>query len=109
MAAASSAIISNPVTDQGDTGKPRDIGRRPVEKLSKDELQGLDGYFVRVKYNDRIMVIPGCQVQGNHLDGDQSLCTLGSLIPITPIVQTHVYAHKQDAFPSKKISSLMID
>lgn len=63
---------------QGDNG-PRGIGRRPVEKLMPEEVRELDEYFVRVKYNDRVMTIPGCREEGKHLDGDESLCTLVSL------------------------------
>ncbi|KAK0609372.1 hypothetical protein B0T17DRAFT_137393 [Bombardia bombarda] len=42
------------------------------------EAQEMDEYFVRVRYNDRIMTIPGCRAEGKHLDGDESLCTLSA-------------------------------
>ncbi|KAI5864417.1 histidine phosphatase superfamily [Durotheca rogersii] len=64
-------------TDQGDTGEPRGVGRQPVEKLTT-EVQDLDEYFVRVRYNDRIMTIPGCRAEGKHFDRDESLCTLSA-------------------------------
>lgn len=66
------------ITNQGDAGEPRGIGQRPVKKLTTEEVQELDEYFVRVRYNDRIMTIPGCRAEGKHFDGDASLCTLSA-------------------------------
>jgi len=54
------------------------IARKGTEELSKPEKSRLDGYFVRVRYNDRVMTIPGCKPFGKHLDGDESFCTLVS-------------------------------
>ncbi|KAI1305435.1 histidine phosphatase superfamily [Xylaria venustula] len=67
-----------PINDQGDTGEARGIGQRPVKKLTTEEVHELDEYFVRVRYNDRIMTIPGCRAQGKHFDGDTSLCSLSA-------------------------------
>jgi acid phosphatase len=72
------------ITDQGDAGTPQSIGRRPVKKLTTEETRELDEYFVRVRYNDRIMAIPGCRAEGKHFDGDSSLCTLVSSAPDAP-------------------------
>jgi acid phosphatase len=33
-------------------------------------------HFVRVKYNENTLKLPGCAKKGNHKDGDESLCTL---------------------------------
>jgi acid phosphatase len=36
-------------------------------------------YFVRVRYQDKIMKLPGCAETGkHHPNGDQSLCTLAA-------------------------------
>lgn len=59
------------------------IGRRLVQKPTTEEVQEMDEYFVRVRYNDRIMTIPGCRAEGKHLNGDESLCTLVNF-PIYP-------------------------
>ncbi|KAI1848795.1 hypothetical protein JX265_013762 [Neoarthrinium moseri] len=67
------------IADQGGLSKLQGIGQRPVTKYTTNEEQTLDEYFVRVKYNDRIMTIPGCRVPGKHFDGDVSLCTLVSI------------------------------
>ncbi len=52
------------------------IPRRPVPQLTDAERKKLDGYYVRVRYNDRVKTIPGCKLPGNHLEGDESFCTL---------------------------------
>lgn len=55
---------------------PPGIGRKTTEELSETEKQKLDGYYVRLRYNDEVVTIPGCKSQGNHLAGDESFCTL---------------------------------
>lgn len=57
---------------------PPGIGRKPTEELSEVEKQKLDGYYVRIRFNDEVVSIPGCKLPGKHLDGDESLCTLVS-------------------------------
>ncbi|KAI0096878.1 histidine phosphatase superfamily [Nemania sp. FL0031] len=67
-----------PITNQGNTGEPRGIGQRPVKKLMTEELYELNEYFVRVRYNDRVITIPGCRAEGKHFNGDASLCSLSA-------------------------------
>lgn len=55
---------------------PRGIARKATAELSAKEKGELDGYYVRMRYNDRPVVVPGCKQQGNHLEGDESFCTL---------------------------------
>jgi acid phosphatase len=57
---------------------PIGIARKKTNELSEFEKSKLDGYFVRVRYNDTPMKIPGCKPAGNHLEGDESFCTLVS-------------------------------
>ena len=52
------------------------ISRRPVTELSPSEKQKMDGFFVRVRYNDRPIMVPGCRPPGKHWQGDESFCTL---------------------------------
>lgn len=52
------------------------IARRPYDSLSTSEKAKLNDYYVRLRYNDKIMHIPGCAKPGWHLEGDESLCTL---------------------------------
>lgn len=54
------------------------IARKKIQELSDEEKRKLNGYFVRVRYNDKPMLIPGCALPGNHLEGDESFCTLVS-------------------------------
>ncbi|OBZ84309.1 putative acid phosphatase SPBC4.06, partial [Choanephora cucurbitarum] len=34
-----------------------------------------DQHFVRVRYNENALKLPGCQAEGNHKKGDPTLCT----------------------------------
>lgn len=72
---------------QQDAGKPKKlpeapasasqgIARRPVADLSETEKGRLDGYYVRLKFNDKVFKVPACAKPGNHLEGDDSFCTL---------------------------------
>lgn len=58
-------------------------------ELTAKEQQILDGYYVRVRYNDRPVTIPGCKAPGNHLDGDKSFCTLVSDSSLVTSTSTH--------------------
>ena len=56
------------------------ISRKPVHELNATELHKLKGHYVRVRYNDQPLVIPGCRFPGKHLEGDESFCTLVSIV-----------------------------
>lgn len=60
---------------------PPGIGRKPTESLTSPERKKLDGYYVRLRYNDQPVTIPACKPAGRHLDGDESFCTLVRSIP----------------------------
>lgn len=55
---------------------PTGIGRRALDELSPDQRESLDGYYVRLRYNDEVVKIPGCKARGKHLPGDNGFCTL---------------------------------
>ncbi|CAJ2510110.1 Uu.00g060100.m01.CDS01 [Anthostomella pinea] len=55
---------------------PPGIGRKRTGELSAEEKAKLEGYYVRLRYNDEVVKVPGCKPQGKHLDGDESFCTL---------------------------------
>lgn len=55
---------------------PPGIGRKPTPSLTPAEKEKLEGYYVRLRYNDSPVTIPGCRSPGNHLEGDESFCTL---------------------------------
>ena len=54
------------------------IARKKIDQISAVDRARLDGYFVRIRYNDKVMSVPGCKPAGKHLDGDESFCTLVS-------------------------------
>lgn len=54
------------------------MGRRPTADLSTAEKAKLNGYYVRIRYNDKVMTVPGCKKAGNHLDGDETFCTMAA-------------------------------
>ncbi|RWA12398.1 hypothetical protein EKO27_g2724 [Xylaria grammica] len=55
---------------------PPGIGRKQTEQLSPHEKATLQNYYVRLRYNDEVVLIPGCRAPDNHLEGDESFCTL---------------------------------
>lgn len=54
------------------------IGRTQSRDLSPEQHQSLEGYFVRIKYNESSLQIPGCREPGRNLKGDASFCTMVS-------------------------------
>jgi acid phosphatase len=88
------------------------IARKPMEELTDKQKDSLKGYYVRLRYNDKIMQVPGCKVEGKHLEGDTTFCTLVSLsltsstlIPPSPVPDPLLRAsncvlHHQEAFKS---------
>ncbi|XXH05125.1 hypothetical protein Hte_011549 [Hypoxylon texense] len=55
---------------------PPGIGRKRSEELSAEERAKLEQYYVRIRYNDEVVTVPGCKAPGKHLEGDESFCTL---------------------------------
>jgi acid phosphatase len=66
------------VSINGDKSSPVGMARQKIESLNEGDRATLDGYYVRIRYNDKVMKIPGCKAAGKHLDGDESFCTLVS-------------------------------
>ena len=66
----------------GGTGKaqPGSEGftRKRIDAMNAAEREKLRGWFVRVRYNDRVVSVPGCEEKGKHWEGERSLCTLVS-------------------------------
>ena len=55
-----------------------EIARKPLDQISPEGKARLDGFYVRMRYNDTPVTVPGCRKPGNHLEGDESFCTLVS-------------------------------
>ncbi|KAF2740843.1 phosphoglycerate mutase-like protein [Polyplosphaeria fusca] len=87
--------------------KPEGIARKTMDELTEKQKNELDGYYVRVRYNDKIMQVPGCKARGKHLEGDTTFCTLEAFKSIvdsyTPKNWKHACASNVDApsFPEK--------
>jgi len=53
--------------------------RTPLSDLAASEKQKLDGYYVRLRYNDKPVTLPYCAQQPDrHLDNDETFCTLAA-------------------------------
>ncbi|KAI1736028.1 histidine phosphatase superfamily [Xylaria scruposa] len=65
-------------TNRGNTSELQRIGGRPTKIPAIKEVGDVHEYFVRIRYNDRIMRVPGCQAEGKHFNGDSNLCTLAA-------------------------------
>lgn len=57
---------------------PQGIARKPMGELSQAQRDEMKEYYVRIRYNDKIMQVPGCKAEGKHLEGDTTFCTLVS-------------------------------
>ena len=75
---ASMLGLRSSTKDIGNTEASKGIGRRPTSELSVTEKAKLHGYYVRLRYNDRVMTIPGCRKAGSHLEGDETFCTMAA-------------------------------
>ncbi|KAF7560021.1 hypothetical protein G7046_g4132 [Stylonectria norvegica] len=86
---------------------PPGIGRRDTTKLSAADKSRLQGYYVRLRYNDKPVSIPGCKLAGKHLEGDESFCTLEAFKSIVDKFTPHNWKEqcrtnvKGPAFPPK--------
>lgn len=56
------------------------ISRKPTDKLTDTEKTRLKGHYVRIRYNDRPMLVPECELPEKHLEGDETFCTLVSIM-----------------------------
>ena len=83
------------------------MARLPLSELTSSQREELQGYYVRVRYNDKIMQIPRVQSSGEHLEGDTRFCTLetfkGVVDKITPKNWKAACVSRLDApaFPEK--------
>lgn len=52
------------------------ILRTPTSRLSQAQKSRLQNYYVRLRYNNRALAIPGCKVREGNWKGDETFCTL---------------------------------
>jgi acid phosphatase len=62
--------------EKRDVSKASAIARQKIDTLPPSERSKLDGYYVRIRYNDKPVTVPGCKASGKHLESDESFCTL---------------------------------
>lgn len=56
---------------------PSETARAPISSLPDASRESLQKHYVRIRYNDRPVTIPGCAAKPeNHLPGDETFCTL---------------------------------
>lgn len=56
---------------------PSKNARAPLSSFSEASRESLQNHYVRIRYNDRPVTIPGCAAKPeNHLPGDKTFCTL---------------------------------
>uniref|UniRef100_A0A093UUT6 Putative acid phosphatase SPBC4.06 n=1 Tax=Talaromyces marneffei PM1 TaxID=1077442 RepID=A0A093UUT6_TALMA len=72
------SFLSKPAAPSSQTPSPlSSVARVPLSDLDESSRETLRKYYVRLRYNDRPMRIPGCVSKtANHLPGDDSFCTL---------------------------------
>jgi acid phosphatase len=56
---------------------PSATARAAIDSFPEESRESLRKHYVRIRYNDRPVTIPGCAAKAeNHLPGDQTFCTL---------------------------------
>lgn len=56
---------------------PSETARKPLASLPEPARETLRKHYVRIRFNDRPVRIPGCAAKAaNHLPGDETFCTL---------------------------------
>lgn len=56
---------------------PSETARTPISAFPEETRESLRKHFVRIRYNDRPVRIPGCAAKPeNHLPGNDTFCTL---------------------------------
>ncbi|KAH7377610.1 histidine phosphatase superfamily, partial [Pyrenochaeta sp. MPI-SDFR-AT-0127] len=52
------------------------ISRTPTRRLSQAQKARLRNYYIRLRYNNRSLTIPGCKLAGKNWNEDATFCTL---------------------------------
>ena len=57
---------------------PTNNARTPLSEFSDSERSDLEGFFVRLRYNDNPVTVPFCKATGRNFEGDATFCTLSA-------------------------------
>ncbi|KAK0937665.1 hypothetical protein LTR29_010776 [Friedmanniomyces endolithicus] len=60
------------------SAKSTSSARTPLAELSPIGKSKLHDYYVRLRYNDTPVSLPYCAQPGDHLEGDETFCTLAA-------------------------------
>lgn len=78
-----SSSISSTISSSSSSSSPQQppppssTARKPLSSLPPSARETLRNHYVRIRYNDQPMRIPGCAANPtNHLPGDETFCTL---------------------------------
>lgn len=73
-----SGLLDGSSTSTSSLAKPSTLSRNPLSVLPDSARRSMqEKHYVRVRYNDRPMRIPGCAAKPeNHLPGNDTFCTL---------------------------------
>lgn len=71
-----SSLFGGAKTFKEEGDRPGGMARKPVTELTPSQRDELKDYYVRIRYNDKIMQVPGCKAESKHLEGDTTFCTL---------------------------------
>jgi acid phosphatase len=71
-----SSLFGGAKTFKEEENQSTGMARKPITELTPAQRDELKDYYVRIRYNDKIMQVPGCKAEGKHLEGDTTFCTL---------------------------------
>ncbi|PWY89987.1 phosphoglycerate mutase-like protein [Aspergillus heteromorphus CBS 117.55] len=72
-----SGLFSSLTASSSSTTTPSQLARTPLSSLPESTKPLLRTHYVRIRYNDRPVRIPGCAAKPqNHFPGDETFCTL---------------------------------
>ncbi|KAB8556625.1 hypothetical protein FH972_025661 [Carpinus fangiana] len=60
------------------SNRATNLAQKKFPDMTADEKIKLRDYYVRVRFNDRPVVIPGCKTPRKHLEGNETFCTLAA-------------------------------
>ncbi|KAJ5581456.1 Histidine phosphatase superfamily clade-2 [Penicillium sp. DV-2018c] len=67
-------LFGKPASNETTTSE---TARTPLASFPESTRKSLQKHYVRIRYNDRPVTIPGCAAKSeNHLPGDETFCTL---------------------------------
>ncbi|CAG8426530.1 unnamed protein product [Penicillium salamii] len=77
VAAKKPGVLSKLFGKSAPSQPTSETARAPLSSFPEGSRESLHKHYVRIRYNDRPVTIPGCAAKPeNHLPGDETFCTL---------------------------------